>query len=217
MEREKFLGRVAAALRGADLPASIGPDDVPEIRFEDPIAVFEQEAVAVSTEVTRARPGEALAAVARVFETAGESCFIAWEQLDGFLPGVEVSLEGLGFERIDAGVAADPEARKLDHARVGTVAIGITGADFAIAASGSVMLIHGPGRPRSASLLVEHHIVLLPAARIVDSLIEAMSGVTWKHTSNVAIITGPSRTGDIDSVLTLGVHGPRHLHVIVIE
>ena len=39
----------------------------------------------------------------------------------------------------------------------------------------------------------------------------------WDGTSKIAVVTGPSRTGDIESVLTLGVHGPRHLHIIVIE
>jgi L-lactate dehydrogenase complex protein LldG len=104
-----------------------------------------------------------------------------------------------------------------DHARVGEVRVGVTSADFGIAASGSVVLCHGPGRPRAASLLVESHIVLLRADRIVASLGDAMERVSWAHTSNISVITGPSRTGDIESVLTLGVHGPRHVHIFVIE
>jgi L-lactate dehydrogenase complex protein LldG len=63
---------------------------------------------------------------------------------------------------------------------------------------------------------VESHIVLLPESRIVSSLAEAMERTGWDETSNIAVITGPSRTADIESQLTLGVHGPRYLHIILI-
>ena len=122
-----------------------------------------------------------------------------------------------GYQRIDARVGADREQRRVDHARIGSAAVGITAADTAVAASGSVVLSHGAGRPRSASLLVDTHIVLLPVARIVDSLSEAMEAIGFEDTSNVVVVTGPSRTGDIDSVLTLGVHGPRHVHILLID
>jgi L-lactate dehydrogenase complex protein LldG len=44
-----------------------------------------------------------------------------------------------------------------------------------------------------------------------------MELVDLEKTSNIVAITGPSRTGDIDSVLTLGVHGPRHLHIVIVD
>ena len=58
--------------------------------------------------------------------------------------------------------------------------------------------------------------MLLPVDRIVHSLNEALARVDWAESSNVVAITGPSRTGDIESILTLGVHGPRHLHIVLI-
>ena len=106
--------------------------------------------------------------------------------------------------------------RSFQAGTVGGVSVGVTTADWAIAASGSVVLCHGPGRPRSASLLVKHHVVLLPAARIINSISEVMERVGWDNHSNIAVITGPSRTGDIESILTLGVHGPRRLHLVVV-
>ena len=217
MKREQFLGRVTAALRGADLPEATGPDTAPPIQFDDPIETFVVEAEAVAAEVTIVGSGEAARAITAIIENTGERRYVAWDRLDDFLPGVTASLDQAGYERVDARVAADAAERHLDHARIGAVAVGITGADIGIAASGSVVLQHGPGRPRSASLLVEHHIVVLPADRIVSSLGEAMQRVDLEQTSNVAVITGPSRTGDIESIITLGVHGPRHVHVVVVE
>ena len=59
--------------------------------------------------------------------------------------------------------------------------------------------------------------MLISAELIVPSLHDAMQRVAGDDTSNTVIITGPSRTGDIESVLTLGVHGPRHVHIVVVE
>lgn len=212
MEREPFLGRVHAALRGAVLPDPDGPGQVPPIHFDDPVVRFVEQAGAVSAEVTRVGdPAKALEAVAVIM---GETKpFIGWDDLDSIVPAWEVHVAANGLRRIDAAVA--DASRAADHDRVGTVTVGITGADAAIAATGTVILAHGPGRPRSASLLVEHHIVLLPVDRIVPSLADAFERVDW-GTSNVVAITGPSRTGDIESILTLGVHGPRHLHIVLI-
>ncbi|MDX2466231.1 MAG: lactate utilization protein, partial [Acidimicrobiia bacterium] len=125
-------------------------------------------------------------------------------------------IDEAGYTKVDATVSHVPTERMVDNARVGNVAVGITGADWGIAASGSVVLCHGPGRARTASLLVEHHVVLLPTARLVASLHDVMSRVGWEDSSNIAVVTGPSRTGDIESILTIGVHGPRHVHVILI-
>lgn len=217
VERERFLGRVAAALRGADLPDLVEPDPPPKIRFDDPVGRFEAEAEAASAVVTRIEPAEVVAIIRSVFEQAGERRYLAWDGLDDWVPDLTAMLEAAGLERVDAGVSRDPVQRKLDHARVGDVTVGITGTDVGIAASGSLVLRHGPGRPRSASLLVERHIALLPADRIVHSLADAVDRVDLDATSNVAVVTGPSRTGDIDSILTLGVHGPHHLHIVVVD
>ena len=217
MEREQFLGRVAAALRGAGLPEIAADEAPPRIWFDDPIERFVTEATAVAADVHRAVPGDAIDVVEGIMTQAGEGRFLAWDGLDAFVPGVTERLEGAGLEQIDARVSADPGDRRADHARIGNVAVGITGADLGIAASGSVVLQHGPGRPRSASLLVEHHVALLPADRIVHSLAAVVERIDLVSTSNVVVITGPSRTGDIESVLTLGVHGPRRLHIVVVE
>lgn len=217
MEREQFLGRVTAALRDAEFPNVSGPGAAPPVTFTDPVTTFIAEAGAVAADVVRVPADGVLAAVGQVIEAAAATSFIAWDHLDDVAPGWNEWVTAAGLERVDATVRVGSQDRKDDHARVGAVRVGITAADVGVAASGSVVLCHGAGRPRSASLLVESHIVLLPADRIVASLRDALSRASWAGTSNITVITGPSRTGDIESILTLGVHGPRHLHIVVIE
>jgi L-lactate dehydrogenase complex protein LldG len=217
VERKQFLGRVKSALRGAELPNVVGPGSAPSLTFTDPVERFLAEAAAVASDVTRVPDvASALAAVGAVFDLAETSSFIAWDELEAVVHGWDTWIAESGYTRVDATISTDPDQRPKDTARVGGVSVGITSADWAIAASGSVVLCHGPGRPRSASLLVEHHVVLLPVDRIINSISEVMERVGWDNTSNIAVITGPSRTADIEAVLTLGVHGPRRLHLVVI-
>lgn len=222
MERERFLARVRSALRGTELPDVVGPETAPVITFADPVGRFIDEARAVDAEVVRvADPGEAMAAVIRLVEESGDTrgvgpaSLVAWEDLEETIPGFFAQAATRGWESVDTAVGF--ESRYADHARIERVAVGITGADAGIAATGSVLLAHGAGRARSVSLLVDHHVVLLPVGRIVSSLGQALSGVDWDSTSNVVAITGPSRTGDIESILTLGVHGPRRLSVVLVD
>ncbi|MCP4306545.1 MAG: hypothetical protein GY926_17415 [bacterium] len=217
MERKQFLGRVKSALRGAEIPNIVGSKFAPTLMFADPVERFMTEAEAVAADVTRVPDvAAALAAVGAVFSLAETSSYIAWDELGAVAPGWDAWVAESGYTRVDATISVDPDQRPDDTATVGGVSVGVTGADWGIAASGSVVLCHGPGRPRSASLLVEHHVVLLPAALIINSIAEVMERVSWEDTSNIAVVTGPSRTGDIESILTLGVHGPRRLHIVVV-
>jgi len=207
VERDQFLGRVKAALGGADLPAVEGPAATPAIRFDDPVARFVEMAKEAGVEVVRAWSTP-------LPEAGKPRVFVAWDGLDAVVPGIYDSLLAAGWERVNAEV--EERTRLSDHQRVGTATLGVTDVDMAIAATGSIVLTHGPGRPRSASLTVERHIALLPVGRIVHSLDQALERIDWGDTSNVVAITGPSRTGDIESILTLGVHGPRHLTIVLI-
>ncbi|MEA2026292.1 MAG: lactate utilization protein, partial [Chloroflexota bacterium] len=118
----------------------------------------------------------------------------------------------------DASVPSSADGR-ADHQRgYFDVKYGLTGAEAAFAETGSVVVRSGPGRPRMASLIPLIHVVLLPEDRIYRSpmhwLTEPESNAAGA--ANVVYITGPSRTADIEQKLTLGVHGPRELHVILI-
>ena len=93
--------------------------------------------------------------------------------------------------------------------------VGITGAQAALAETGSVALYSGAGRSRLVSLLPDVHIVLLPAELIVPDLI------TWEAVrpeilpEKIVFISGPSKTADIEQTLVVGAHGPKRFEVII--
>lgn len=95
-----------------------------------------------------------------------------------------------------------------------TSPVGITWADLAIAETATVMLSAGLDRPRLASLAPPIHIVLVRESDIVPHLEDAMDRFGAGRTS--VLITGPSRTADIEGVLVRGVHGPGQLIVVCV-
>lgn len=95
-----------------------------------------------------------------------------------------------------------------------TSPVGVTWADLAIAETGTVMLRTGLDRPRLASLAPPIHVLLLSKGDIVPHLENAMDRFGAGRTS--VLITGPSRTADIEGVLVRGVHGPGQLIVVCV-
>ncbi|WP_347333564.1 LutC/YkgG family protein, partial [Ralstonia pseudosolanacearum] len=97
--------------------------------------------------------------------------------------------------------------------------VGITGCFCAIAETGSLMLLSGPEQVASTALLPETHIAVVPQSRIVSdleaayALVRAERGELPRATN---VISGPSRTGDIEQTIVLGAHGPYRVHVIVV-
>jgi L-lactate dehydrogenase complex protein LldF len=98
-----------------------------------------------------------------------------------------------------------------------TVRVGITGVLVGVAETGSLILVGGPGRPLTASLLPEIHIAILKMSAMVATLAEALCRPEVRASAAGAIITGPSRTADIEMTLTIGVHGPSELLVFLID
>ena len=88
-----------------------------------------------------------------------------------------------------------------------------------IAETGTLMLPSGPTRPVLNNLLPDHAIVLLRAANIVASYEDAFDLLRTEGElpRNVMLVTGPSRSADIEQTLELGAHGPRRLHVLIID
>lgn len=100
--------------------------------------------------------------------------------------------------------------------------VGVTTAQWAIAETGTLVLESARERSRLASLLPVVHIALLTEDRIRDSLGDVLAELQHGEdpaslaSRAITFITGPSRTSDIELTLTVGVHGPQQLHVIVL-
>ncbi len=214
MDREAFLARVAFGVKRAELPEPPSVvDELPDMGETDLIELFRARAQSVNAvvhgPVTRHGTPRAVVGIA-----AGHNIesFVSWDVLPA--SGVAAALGTAGFDRIDAFV--DDRDQLLDISRAD---LGVTGSDFALAESGSVVLSHGRGRGRLVSLVPEIHVALVMTTTIHRTLAHWAREFPSKpaETANLVIVTGPSRTGDIELELTLGVHGPRHMHVVLIK
>jgi len=103
--------------------------------------------------------------------------------------------------------------------RLFTIDAGITSTAGAIADPGALILWPSEKEPRLMSLVPSIHIAVLPADKIYSSFLEVMQKENWsaKMPTNVVLISGPSKTADIEMTLAFGVHGPKELIVLVVE
>ena len=124
----------------------------------------------------------------------------------------------------DPGLDAIPwDQRPLLQIRRGRAehgdAVSLTPCLAAVAETGTLLLVSGPDTPTTLNFLPDTHIVVLRAAQVVASYEDGWDLVReqqeWPRTVN--LITGPSRTGDIEQRIQLGAHGPRRLHVVLVE
>jgi len=140
----------------------------------------------------------------------------------------ELPLPGIGQYLTDAGIelfVPNDLRAESDRKRASAAAIGLTGVDAALAGTGSVVLAPTTGRSRVASLLPYRHIALIPMSAIyptVESWLAALReqgrlGDFVRDSAQLAFITGPSKSADIELNLTLGVHGPKQIHAIVFD
>jgi L-lactate dehydrogenase complex protein LldG len=101
--------------------------------------------------------------------------------------------------------------------------VSLTGADMAFAETGTLMLTSDAGRPSTLNFLPENHIVVLRAEQITGAYEEGWRRLRAEGDGGgfmprtVNLVTGPSRTGDIEQTMQLGAHGPRRLHIIIVE
>jgi len=98
-----------------------------------------------------------------------------------------------------------------------SIRLGVTGALAGIADTGTILVTSGKDHPLTASLLPETHIAILKASDILSSLPEALRLPEVRQASAAVLITGPSRTADIEMTLTIGVHGPKELIVLLVD
>ena len=153
------------------------------------------------------------------FPARGIHPLLCWDPRQLAIPGLAQAYRAHGIELIPSRVP-DPD-RQADFQRLEPLPLGLTAADAALARTGSIILHADRDQGRLASLLPPVHYALLPTGRIYPDLAAwlAAPGVADRiaASSNTIIITGPSRTADIAQTLTLGAHGPKEVHVILIE
>ena len=122
---------------------------------------------------------------------------------------------------LEPGVLDEPALQKagavISHAPDAALRVGVTRAICGMADTGSILIADGEGNPLQASLLPGIHIAVLCASDILPSLSDAMRLPLVRQARAAVVITGPSRTGDIEMSLTIGMHGPGELHVFLVH
>lgn len=142
---------------------------------------------------------------------------------------LELDAQALDRALVEAGVCLtrtdDPALNEAAvRAAMAEADLGLTGADYGIAETGSVVLLARSGCPRLVSCLPPVHVAVLPVVRLVanlEHLVALLRVDHWEHwpamASCVTLISGPSRTADIEQTLTIGVHGPGQVHVVLLR
>ena len=163
---------------------------------------FETELNALSGSFIACPEGELPVHILALLRERGITEVATWET--GHLPfGLVESLQRDGI-RIRYG--SHPEIRA-----------GITGAVAGVAETGSIVITSGVGRPLTTSLFPEIHIAILDEKDIYENLPQVLNLQEVREASCAALISGPSRTADIEMALTIGVHGPGDVHVFCIS
>ena len=223
MKRAHFLQKVSSAIGNRTLPdqneTSTRQNNPATADLQTLINKFIEEANAVKAETHLASDDEvALETVIQLLNNQTNTKYMSWD--DSCLPikNLEKRLDSANYLRYQSIVPRDTMERTRTHIKLAEVSVGITGCNAALAATGSIVLESKPGQGRLSSLLPAIHIALLTTDQIyptMESYIKAQPE-TGNRSSNLIIVTGPSRTADITQTLTLGVHGPGTLHIIIV-
>ena len=179
-----------------------------QIPLAEQVDLFEAMAVEQAATVARvARPEDVPAAVADYLKAANLAPRIR------LAPDPE--LEGLPW---DGQPLLEVETGKAEAADQ----VSVTGTFAGVAETGTLLLVSGPQSPTTLNFLPETHIAVLRASRMVGPYEDAWDRVRALYgrgslPRTVNFITGPSRTADIEQTIQLGAHGPRRLHIVLIE
>lgn len=183
--------REVKILTEQDLPAA---QPVPSL-----ITQFTEELNALGGKVVRVTDQDLALRLVEFLQQRGIESVLVDETADRITPALQ-----------QAGIAV---IRKPDP----QVRCGLTGVLAGIADTGTLVIVGGKGRPLTASLLPEIHLALLRTSKLLPSLPEALRQPEIREAAAAVLVTGPSRTADIEMTLTIGVHGPGELQVFLID
>jgi L-lactate dehydrogenase complex protein LldG len=220
--RRSILGALRAAAPAQGLPR---PDLAPywsgpygrgcEGERPDPatlVAGFEAAARGWRADVRHAGPADWPQALRAALDTRG--CRrIALGTASELSPSLDEALADLALWRFDQPLERC-KAELFD-----TIDAGITSAQAGIADTGTLLLIPGPGEPRSLSLVPPVHVAVLPVSRLYAGLPAAMRALQPEANmpTNLLLVTGPSKTSDIQQTLAFGAHGPKELVIVLVH
>lgn len=132
-----------------------------------------------------------------------------WQNIQTEEPAIKKLLEESSIPTVD-----DPE-------KFSEIKVGITLCEFLIARFGSIMISSGHLSGRRLNVYPETHIIFAKTSQVVSELKDALTGMKERYgtkmPSLVSVITGPSRTADIEKTLVMGAHGPKELYVFLVD
>lgn len=132
-----------------------------------------------------------------------------WENIFCLEPGIKKTLDNAGIPFI---------SEKADFTKMEA---GITYCEYLIARLGSIMITSRQTSGRRLNVFPESHIVIAYTSQIVPDLKDALKNIKEKYINNmpslISVITGPSRTADIEKTLVMGAHGPKELYLFLID
>ncbi|MGB3681442.1 MAG: lactate utilization protein [Rubrobacteraceae bacterium] len=219
-DRTEFLDRIRHRTRSGRYQPTRAPDVAwtpegsPRERepMEDPSSRFLEELEAVGGRGKKvASAGEVRDYLLSLAEERNAKLLVRWDVEELEELGLDGPLEESGAEVV--------LWRDLDDGRevAASADIGITTAEWAIAETGSLVLAGGPGMGRSVTLLPPVHVAVVPVDRVLRTVPEAIERYSGSVPANLCFHTGPSRTGDIEMTLSIGVHGPGEVHVVLLD
>ncbi len=223
---EAILRRIRSAGASTCPESDPGPGKAPlEDRGEDRAELFTRECIQLGAGVHQARDAEAARRVlGSLLEQEGADSVIAWEHELLRELGLRGFLADKGIADLTPSALEGPDRVPRDElkARAARAQAGITAADWALADTGTLVLMSLPGQYRSVSLLPPVHVAVVDSSRIIPSParllreLSAWKGGPGERRPAVTLVTGTSKTADIELNLVRGVHGPGTLHIILL-
>ncbi|MDZ4768054.1 MAG: LUD domain-containing protein [Chloroflexota bacterium] len=226
--RDRILDKLRAARRpfpdapprpARYLPVTIQPDESPTAlteRFMAELVTLKAEPFLVDGDAA------ACECVMTLLASHDTRSLLAWDFAHIPVSGLENMVRAAGIEILQADTHDEFHAETLRAAEGAQV--GLTGADAAAATTGTLIFTTGAGKGRIPTVLAPVHIAVVRHEQIVPRIESWVAGMrarglaeTVRQHANFCFVSGPSRTGDIEMELILGVHGPGRVQVVIVR
>jgi L-lactate dehydrogenase complex protein LldG len=206
-DRASFLARVRARLGEGERRDVQVPKDW-AVDVEDRVQRFEVELKAVGGTLHRCTHDRRAEVLGEILEGRGAPVVLVARE-EAVPEGIQVTVVSAGGELRWWPEAGQDEAAAAD--------VGVTGALWAVAETGTVVVSAAPPGGRAPSLLPSVHVAFVSEARLVPTVRDLFARIAEMeaYPSNLVLITGPSKSADIGNELALGVHGPGEVHVVL--